>query len=199
MIAQRDPDQTRGNLLQVAADEIYRVGFQAAGIGDILKKAGVSKGALYHHFPTKQDLGYAAFDEIFAVEYRQTWSQVMQAADPVGVLIAEIKERHSQMQGEALTCGCPINNLAQEMSPIDEGFRQRVQQVFDTWRADFAQALERAQKAGRVRAEVQPVQAAAFIIASVQGAIIMAKNAQDNDVFSQSIQGLIDYLEGLRC
>jgi AcrR family transcriptional regulator len=198
MSPERRPDLTRQKLLDVAADEIYHVGFQAAGISNILKKAGVSKGALYHHFPTKLDLGYAVVDEVFAGHYWETWEPILQADDPVDALIALIQEHHSRMRGDNLTCGCPLNNLAQEMSPLDEGFRQRVQGIFDAWRKGLAEALRRAQKSDLLRQDVQPQPTAAFIVASLQGAIIMAKNAQDNSLFAESVEGLLEYLEGLK-
>jgi AcrR family transcriptional regulator len=50
---------TRDKLLKAAFEEIYRRGFQAASLDTILAKAGVTKGALYHHFPDKGALGYA--------------------------------------------------------------------------------------------------------------------------------------------
>jgi TetR/AcrR family transcriptional regulator, transcriptional repressor for nem operon len=198
MSPERQSDLTRQKLLDVAADEIYHVGFQAASIGEILKKAGVSKGALYHHFPNKQDLGYAVVDEIFAAGYRSEWGPILSADDPVGALVDLIRQHHSRMQGDTLTCGCPLNNLAQEMSPLDEGFRRRVQQVFDEWREGLAAALVRSQDKGIVRRDVQPRPTAAFIVASLQGAIIMAKNAQDSAVFGESVQGVLEYLEGLK-
>src|SRR2546422_9784373 len=54
----RAPDATRKKLLQAAFEEIYRRGFQGASLETILAAAGVTKGALYHHFPDKAALGY---------------------------------------------------------------------------------------------------------------------------------------------
>ena len=63
MATQRNPDLTRQTLLQAAFQEIYRSGFQAASLRNILSKVGITKGALYHHFGSKQELGYAVVDE----------------------------------------------------------------------------------------------------------------------------------------
>src|SRR4030095_5203309 len=60
----RAPDATRQKLLYAAFEEMYRSGFQAASLDAILAKAGVTKGALYHHFPDKAALGYAVVDEV---------------------------------------------------------------------------------------------------------------------------------------
>ncbi|HTD14255.1 MAG TPA: helix-turn-helix domain-containing protein, partial [Chthoniobacterales bacterium] len=55
----RDPEGTRQSLLQAAFREVYRYGFQSAGIDAILAATNVTKGALYHHFESKEALGHA--------------------------------------------------------------------------------------------------------------------------------------------
>ena len=58
------PDRTRQRLLEAAFAEIHRNGFQAASIAQILADTGLTKGALYHHFPDKKALGLAVVDEM---------------------------------------------------------------------------------------------------------------------------------------
>ena len=62
----RDPQRTRERLLQAAFREVYHSGFQGAGLDTILASTGVTKGALYHHFGSKEALGYAIVEEIVA-------------------------------------------------------------------------------------------------------------------------------------
>ena len=65
----RDPERTRKRLLQAAFREVHRSGFQNAGIDTILEATNVTKGALYHHFDSKEALGYAVVDEIVAKSF----------------------------------------------------------------------------------------------------------------------------------
>jgi AcrR family transcriptional regulator len=69
----RDPERTRERLLQAAFREVHRSGFQSAGIDTILAATNVTKGALYHHFDSKEALGYAVVDEIVAKIVRDRW------------------------------------------------------------------------------------------------------------------------------
>jgi AcrR family transcriptional regulator len=62
----RDPERTRERLLQAASREVYRLGFQSARLDTILAAAGVTKGALYYHFDSKEALGYAVVEEVIA-------------------------------------------------------------------------------------------------------------------------------------
>jgi hypothetical protein len=60
----RNPQRTTERLLQAAFQEIYKSGFRGTDLETILRAAGVTKGAMYHHFASKKALGYAVVDEI---------------------------------------------------------------------------------------------------------------------------------------
>ena len=97
-----------------------------------------------------------------------------------------------------LNRGCPLNNLAHEMAPVDDGFRNHIEILYRDWRRDLARALRHGQHAGSVDTAIEVDATAAFIIAALQGAFSQAKNAQDLGVFHQCLSGLNDYLNGLR-
>jgi len=196
----RDPEQTRRDLLSAAASEIHLHGYQAASLSQIIIDAGVTKGALYHHFANKQALGYAVLDEIWAPRLRRMWMDCLESseADPVEALITKIHEAGDSMKDRDLALGCPINNLAQEMSPIDEGFRVRINDLLAQWRAAIASALRRGQADGSVAAVVDTEAAASMLVATLEGCLGMAKNAQSRELFVQCGSGAIHYLNTLR-
>ena len=72
-----NPERTRERLLQAAFREVYRSGFQSAGIDTILAATNVTKGALYYHFESKEALGYAIVEEIIAQTVRDRWLRPM--------------------------------------------------------------------------------------------------------------------------
>ena len=197
MATQRNPDLTRQSLLQAAFREIYRSGFQAASLDNILSKAGVTKGALYHHFGSKQELGYAVVDELIREYFLDKWERSLESVEnPIDGLLAVLRKSPPAFMDQRL--GCPLNNLAQEMSPLDEGFRKRLESVFRIWREGIAKALRRGQERGQVRSEVDPSESADFFIAALEGSVSLAKNAQDRNVFDNCKAGLARYLESLR-
>jgi TetR/AcrR family transcriptional regulator, transcriptional repressor for nem operon len=196
MATQRNPDLTRQSLLEAAFQEIYKSGFQAASLENILSKVGVTKGALYHHFGSKQQLGYAVVDELIRERVLDRWVRSLEKAEnPIDGLLAL---RGKEPPGFEPRLGCPLNNLAQEMSPLDEGFRKRVERVFGEWREGIAKALQRGQERGQVRSGIDPYEAADFFLAALEGSISLAKNARDKKVFENCIAGLTRYLESLR-
>jgi AcrR family transcriptional regulator len=195
----RHPDQTRERLLQAAFDEIYRNGFRSASMDEILAKAGVTKGALYHHFESKTELGYAVVDEIIEKHILGRWlSPLENVDDPVQALTDMLLGMREAVVPQAARFGCPLNNLAQEMSPIDEGFRQRIHRVFSLWRNGIATALRRGQQKGFVRPDLDPNKTSWFLISALEGAVGMAKNAQDPQVLDSWGESMIQYLQTLR-
>lgn len=193
------PD-TREVLLDIAAREIHIHGYQAASIARILDQAGVTKGALYHHFASKQVLGYAALDERFAPEMRRSWIEPLEDTlqDPLEVLVGQIVSAGTAMNDRTIRLGCPVNNLAQEMSPIDEGFRARIEGLLADWREAIATALRRGMDRGIVVADTDPQALAAFIVASLEGCIGMAKNAQSHELLMSCGRGIVFFLRSLR-
>ena len=193
----RDSKRTRERLLQAAFREVYRSGFQSAGLDAILAAAGVTKGALYYHFKSKEDLGYAVVQEIIAPDLRGKWLRpLLRGKDPINALIGIVQGE--SVRSEDVRGGCPLNNLAQEMSPLDEGFRKRLAMVFHAWQEGIAAALREGQTQGRVRRDVEPDAAAGFLIATLEGYVSLAKNAQDAKVMKAGIRNIVGWLLSLR-
>jgi len=192
----RDPERTRDRLLQAASREVYRSGFQSASLDAILAATGVTKGALYYHFDSKEALGYAVVEEVINPDVRATWVRPLQnGKDPIDALIGIVQG--ISIQPEDVRGGCALNNLAQEMSPLDAGFRKRLAIVFDAWREAVASVLRDGQTHGSVRRDVKPADAAGILIAMVEGYGSLAKNAQDPKVMKAGIRNIVDWLRSL--
>jgi len=195
----RDPERTREHLLQAAFRQVYRYGFQSAGIDTILAATNVTKGALYYHFESKEALGYAIIEEIVAKLTRDRWMLPLQRSkdkDPVDTLIGIVRaipHRPRDVKG-----GCPLVNLAQEMSQLDEQFRKRLERIFHAWQEGIAMALRRGQSQGTVRRDLVPEETASFLIAMVEGYEVLAKNAQDAKVWNVGIRNIVGWLRSLR-
>lgn len=192
-------EDTRMAILLAAFLEMHEKGFQAASLAQILKHTGVTKGALYHHFPSKKDLGYAVVDELLSERMRYFWIEPLKrGADPVDTLVGILNEGRERITDRDIQLGCPVNNLAQEMSAIDEGFRQRLGKILTDWRGAIAQSLMNGQQAGQLKKDFDADAMASFLVSGLQGCIGMAKNAQSHDVITQCGASLICILNTLR-
>lgn len=193
-----NPGATRENLVQAAFDEVYQHGVRAASLDGILGRAGVTKGALYHHFSNKKALCEAMLDEVIRPRVVETWAVPLAESDDPIATIQGILKGFYQMTEEQVVHGCPLNNLSQEMSGVDEEFRARLVEVYGQWHESLRDALARGQKNGTVRRDTDPDKVAGFVVASLEGAFGMAKNARSAEVLSDAAGQLVDYLETLR-
>jgi AcrR family transcriptional regulator len=196
----RDPDVTRKKLLTAAFEEIYRRGFQGASLDTILAKAGVTKGALYHHFPDKASLGLAVVDEVVKGLLLERWLGLLEQPrlDPLTGLQRTLRHRAANPGPHEIELGCPLNNLAQEMSPLDERFRRAINATFDAWTEGFARTLERGQEEGAVRRDVDARKVAAFIVAAIEGSFGLAKSARSAAMVRSNLELLNAFLDSLR-
>jgi len=192
-------ERTRQALLEAAFDEIHQHGYRSASLNDILKAAGCTKGSLYHHFPDKHALGLAAIVDNVDRFMDTNWlTPLAQASDPVSTLL-EILQRH--LDGEVLCdvrLGCPLQNLSQEMSGLDEDFRTYLNGIHEQWRTAIADALRKGQDAGQVRKDISAEAAATMIIATHQGTVGLIKTAQSTGIGASSFEAFYQYLNSLR-
>ncbi|HYT60885.1 MAG TPA: TetR/AcrR family transcriptional regulator [Haliangiales bacterium] len=196
----RAPKETRRRILNAAFLEFYRTGFQGGSLNRIVSEARTTKGALFHHFKDKNDLGYAVVEEVIQPRIKSHWfDPLADSIDPIAGVKQLMRRFVKEEQADGrLVQGCPLNNLAQEMSPLDEGFRRRLEKVYAAWREALEAAFARGIKAGKVRKVISTRSAAAFVVAALAGIIGTAKNAQSEELLKQAGEGLFDYLDSLR-
>ncbi|NQZ06269.1 MAG: TetR/AcrR family transcriptional regulator, partial [Algicola sp.] len=180
MAAERNAEQTRERILQATFELMYRNGYQGMRVDQILAATGLAKGALYHHFANKQALGYAVVDELLQKEMETRWVEPLRdCEDPITAIKQVLEKATCDMTLEEMQQGCPLNNISQEMAGLDEGFQERLERIYNLWSGSIAQALERGQASGTVKALVEPAVIATFIISSLQGIIGASKCMQD--------------------
>lgn len=198
MDSTRPADLTRQRILEAGYAEMLRQGFQAASIVHILADTGLTKGALYHHFPSKKALGLAVVEEVIRGYLEAVMCQPLRRADSPFAGLLALLDSKSDPSDDDLRYGCPLNNLMQEMSPVDEDFRAALNDVLRTWQDALRDALLRAQGAGEVRADVDCHAAALFIVSAWEGCTGIAKNMQSRKTFTACMSQLRAYVVSLR-
>jgi len=191
-----DAEQTRQKILAVAAEEIHQHGFQATSLSTILNRCGISKGALYYHFTNKLELGYAVFEENYIPVFLGTWQPALSQNDPIEGLCEFFTSMCNSMVCNEAVCGCPLNNLCEEMANVDEGFRLRILSMQEKLNALIVESLERVQ--GDLRDNLVFSQVAYFIVATFHGATSLTKSSRNKELFQQVITELCLYIRALK-
>jgi TetR/AcrR family transcriptional repressor of nem operon len=183
-------------ILRAAARLMHLRGYQATSLDDVLRESGVGKGNFYYYFKSKEDLGYAILDRIVESFLGRTLGPCFSdsAGDPIAQIRCFLDRVLEAQRQRNCAGGCPLGNLASELSDVHEGFRTRLASVFSAWRERLTRALEESRARGRVTAECQPAMVAQFLVASLEGAILMAKVSKDIGVMEQCVAEMKRYL-----
>lgn len=153
-------------------------GYHATALHDVKREAGVTGGALSHHFPTKKDLGLAVIRDRVAKAVEETWIEPVlaarTAADGVRAVFAGVI---GELERRRAVTGCPLNNLALELSLHDRDFRAAVDTIFARWQSAIAEKLRADVAAGRARG-LDPDAIATFVVAAYSGGMALSKASQ---------------------
>jgi AcrR family transcriptional regulator len=171
-----DPQAMRKRILDAASDMFQARGYHASAMHELARAAGVTSGALHHHFATKKALGLAVIRERVAEAVREAWLQPVLDASTVADGVAQACGAiASRLEAQGAVQGCPLNNLVLELGFGDHEFRAELAGVFAEWRAVLA---ERFEQEGRSAGAADAL--ATFVVAAYSGAMAMAKAEQSS-------------------
>ena len=190
---------TRRQILEKNYKSMHEHGFQGLRTDHVIRGLGITKGAFYHYFSGKQELGYSVVDEIIAPQYLGHWNQLYSyVGHPVEGIVERLIALRRDTPFGNIKLGCPLNNLIQEMAPLDEGFQQRLNRIVRGMHLAIQDALARGQKARLVDPDTDPEKVAFFVLSSLEGAFSIAKSFQNQKTFDISIELLINYLRTIK-
>jgi TetR/AcrR family transcriptional repressor of nem operon len=185
-------------LLDAAVNVIRARGYSATTVDELCENAGVTKGAFFHHFASKQDLAVAAArhfssmaDGLFSTApYREL-------PDPVDRLLGYVKFRESLLQGELPEFTCLVGTMVQEAYGTHPAIRKAcdrsLREHTDMLEADIAAALRTYGGDGQWSAESLAI----YMQAVIQGAFIFAKARNGPAVAAACLDHLRRYIQTL--
>lgn len=175
------PSNARERLLEAAVKLVRKQGFSATSVDELCKEAGVTKGAFFHHFPSKESLGVAVADY---------WSECtlgfFGAApsrhfdDPLARLLAYIDLRIALIGGPAEGFSCVAGTLLQENFRTSEMIRRASGDSIlgnaRMFESDFAEAI------AKYGIDADPAGLARHMQAVIQGSFILGKTQDDDEM-----------------
>jgi AcrR family transcriptional regulator len=173
-------------------------GFRAASIEAILESTGLTKGALFHQFATKLELGYAVVDEVLVPMTLARWVDPIAAFEnPLEGILHQLKVNIGGAPQDELNLGCPLNNLIQEMANSDAEFQKRLCRVIELWIDGIELEIKRGQKSGHILKSVRARDVAEYVVMSHQGFFGIIKGLRDKRIFRSLLGSLERYFTGI--
>src|SRR5438552_14739980 len=193
--------ETRAKILQAAAHLFALKGYHDTKLEEVLDTAQVTKGAFFHHFRDREDLGFAVLDwhmdqrrqlldaieqELPLAEEARPLRRLFRRLDAIQEMVRR-RERHKG--------GCIIGNMSTALSDCHAGFRKRLAECFDEMAQEFQPHLEAAARMGRRTARPDTNELARYIVTVIEGAIMQARTLGDAKLLARQFAFLKDHLK----
>lgn len=192
----KQPVVTRQAILDAAGSEFAAHGYAATGIGAIVDRAELTKGALFHHFPDKRALALAWVGECLEAQIQQTWLDPLAEVDSLKALVAFMKGQCAGL--EPLQSTAALVAMAAETAHGDPALARALEAVFGTWRRGLAAVLERGQSESWVHRSIQPSIEAGILVSMFAGFSVLMKCQREDAFLRDCATALEAYLETLR-
>jgi AcrR family transcriptional regulator len=182
---------TRQLILQRCFEAIQNQGFELLRTDKEIIRLKITKGAFYHYFPNKLELGYAVIDEILLPQYSKKWETLLSIKTNIGNTIVNLLENEkNQVTEKSIKRGDILYNLMVEMSHIDDVFREKLENVHDMQVTMLQRAILTGRASGEFKNTMDARSLAMNIIGGLIGCYSIAKVRNSKDVFTAMISTL---------
>lgn len=183
-------ETTRQKLIDSTFEEVFSHGYQGAALADILKNAGVHKGSMYHYFSSKKEMALAAIQEKISAKFFDRYGKILELKSGY---LDELAKGIIDPKLRDFNRGCPIANIVQEMSNLDEDFNLTMKAIYKEFRDNIKRILDKAVEAKEMK-ECNTEKLALFITAGLEGAILAAKASGEVKDYEDTVEIMLEHI-----
>jgi TetR/AcrR family transcriptional regulator, transcriptional repressor for nem operon len=190
----RKGELTRRQIVERAAPLFNLKGYEGTSVSDLMEATGLQKGGIYRHFSSKEELATEAFDYAWqkAVSGRlEGVDTVENHVDRLKKMIANFVDRRANL----VPGGCPLMNTAVESDDGNPLLRERARKALRGWMARLSNIAEEGITKKEINSKVNPRKLARWIIASLEGALLISRLQKDEAPLRDAQIYLDEYLE----
>lgn len=183
---------TAAQILDVAQEFVQLRGFNAVSYSDISRRLGIRNASIHYHFPSKTDLGAA-----LVRRYRERLSTQLAAISARRLALparldAYLLAYRDVVHPDGRICLCTV--LANDFNTLPPTMQAEVAQFFDINRRWLADTLTEGQQSGELKVTQTPEEAAALLLAGLEGAMLLARASGDTAQFEPLARSLLHNL-----
>lgn len=188
--------KAKTKILKKAEDMLLKGGYAGTSVNDLVRAAGVSKGAFFHHFPSKDALTTHILETYARQDiFEPLQRHLSETNSAKRALLSWLQEIYKSYEAMKFKGGSLLGNFALELSDSDEAAREQLKRLFLEWENQITTALKTAGESGKLALE--PRQVARLIIAQVQGVIMTAKVHKDKNRAAREFMAVGQMIEQL--
>jgi len=186
----RNPEATKETILKKSGVLFNTQGYKSTSISEITDATGFTKGAIYRHFESKDDLEIETLHYLSSSMFEKLRERIKEKATAADKLRSVFHFFESYISNPPLKGGCPLLNAAIEADDSNPALRKAALKILNGLRDSIVAMLENGIKFKQIKAGIDKDHYATLIIASLEGAIMMSKLAENDDDIKRMIKHL---------
>jgi len=191
--------QTRQNIIAKALQLFCVKGYYNTSINDILEATDLTKGGLYGHFSSKEDLWYAVYDQALRIWREVVFRGIQSSADPLERIQTLIENDIKKKLGDhVFEGGCFFHSMLVELSGQSVAMSSHLMQGFHQLAGLLCAWLEQAEQQGLLKENLNFNEIANYIIISLNGAAALYAPSRDTTILDQTVSQLHFYIQQLK-
>ncbi|MEO9476789.1 MAG: TetR/AcrR family transcriptional regulator [Cyclobacteriaceae bacterium] len=190
---------TKQHIVHEAFKLFYENGFKSTSINDVMKATKMTKGAFYHHYESKQQLGL----EVIQLKIQQRVHDGMiaplkQPGNAISILESTFLNRIKSFPMYDKQNGCPMNNFINEIGNYETGYQLALKSIVEKWKSALVTLLEKGKEQGCIKHTIPSEAVAIYFISAFEGIRGIRKVYADDVVLDQYLSGLSLYINQLK-
>ena len=179
----------RTHLISATRELLAQRGYTGTSPHQIQERAGVGQGSMYHHFAGKPELAAVALSESGEALLASAADSLDAGGSAFDRLAHYLRRERSILQG------CPVGRMTEDVEVMSsDALRAPIDLTLHRLRSRVADVLEEGERSGELKLSTSPGRIASTIVATIQGAYVLAKAANEEQPFVDAIEGAIDLL-----
>jgi AcrR family transcriptional regulator len=188
IVRQARSEVTRRKIIDAAVELFNDVGYSNAGLGEIVERAGMTKGALYHHFSSKEALAVAIIDEGSEILLRTFQSICRSSAPALESMI------HGVLVVVELANTDKLVRMGAVLLRIFAKFSETSTLNYGVWLGEMGTQARRAQAEGDLRADIDAQKAGDFIVSAMLGAELISNAVSGGEDVLERVTGMWEFI-----
>ena len=191
---------TQDLIINKSFEMFYSNGFKSTNIPDIMRETSLSKGAFYHHFKNKHEIGIKVIENIITKRIQDGFIVPLEDYKNKNIpklLLYIFTERIKKFSEKEKELGCPANNLINEIGCSDSEFRILLRKLMDDWYKVLVQTIEKGKEKNEIKNDVDSAAAATLLICSFEGTRGIRKVYDDDKLFNNYLNSIKSYIKSI--
>jgi TetR/AcrR family transcriptional repressor of nem operon len=192
--------ETQDLIINTSFELFYENGYNATSIPDIMKKTSLSKGAFYHHFKNKNEIGKRVIEVILRKRIKEGFINPLNETHngTVPDLLLEVFTKRIKNYSEReKALGCPANNLVGEIGYSEQDFRVILKTLFEEWREALIKIIETGKSKSEIKKDVNSSSVAISLICAFEGVRSIRKVYDDDIIFNEFLESMGNFIKNL--